>query len=212
VEPFRESAANRYCRLFAPSQLPTNLDRYLATLTALGCAMVDDGSRISDERPEILVDCGYTYFGQFVAHDLTKDVSSVDEVWQKEPEKLENLQTARLNLDVLYGRGPAFSPELYEDDGLRLKVGESKGNGCPFDICVGTKGERVLADDRGAANLILRQMTAVFARLHNFAVEQFRAGIADRNELFECARRQTQWQFHSSSGIANSKHRCLAEL
>ena len=42
--------------------------------------MVDDGSRISDERPEILVDCGYTYFGQFVAHDLTKDVSSVDEV------------------------------------------------------------------------------------------------------------------------------------
>ena len=195
MEPFRKSAANRYCRLFAPSQLPTNLDRYLTALTALGCAMVDDGSRISDERPEILVDCGYTYFGQFVAHDLTKDVSSVDEVWQKESEKLENLQTPQLNLDVLYGSGPAFSPELYEDDGVRLKIGESKGSGCPFDICVGRKGERFLADDRGAANLILRQMTAVFARLHNFAVEQFRPEIADEKALFEQAQLQTQRQF-----------------
>ena len=195
MEPFRESAANRYCRLFAPSEPPTNLDQYLTALTALGCAMVDDGSRISDECPEILVDCGYTYFGQFVAHDLTKDVSSVDEVWQKEPEKLENLQTPQLNLDVLYGSGPAFSPELYEDDGVRLKIGESKGSGCQFDICVGRKGERFLADDRGAANLILRQMTAVFARLHNFAVEQFRPEIADEKALFEQAQLQTQRQF-----------------
>ncbi len=90
---------------------------------ALGSAMIDDGSRVFDDRPEILVDCGYTYFGQFVAHDLTKDVSSVDEAWRKEPEELENLQTPKLDLGVLYGDGPESSGELYEEDRVRLKVG-----------------------------------------------------------------------------------------
>ena len=162
---------------------------------ALGSAMIDDGSRVSDDRPEILVDCGYTYFGQFLAHDLTKDVSSIDEAWRKEPEELENLQTPKLDLGVLYGDGPESSGELYEDDRVRLKVGSSRPGGRSFDICVGADGGSVLADDRGAENLILRQMTAVFARLHNFAVEQFRGEIAAEKALFERARLQTQWQF-----------------
>jgi hypothetical protein len=85
--------------------------------------MIDDGTRVSDERPEILLDAGYTYFGQLLSHDLTKDVSSIDEVWQKKPEELHNLQTPKLDLRVLYGAGPADSPELYEDDGVRLKLG-----------------------------------------------------------------------------------------
>ncbi|MEY2487754.1 MAG: hypothetical protein QOH39_3402 [Verrucomicrobiota bacterium] len=157
--------------------------------------MLDDGTRVSDDSPELLLDAGYTYFGQFVAHDLTKDVSSVDEAWRKEPEELENLQTPRLNLDVLYGSGPDNSPELYENDAVRLKVGSPGTRGTPFDICVGQHGECVLADDRGAENLILRQMTAVFARLHNFAVEQFRAETACPRELFQRAQRQTRWQF-----------------
>src|SRR5712692_564971 len=178
-----------------PSQLPVDLDRYCDALTALGCAMIDDGSRVSDERPEILVDCGYTYFGQFISHDLTKDVSSVDEAWRKEPEELVNLQTPRLDLEVSYGGGPENSGELYEEDKVQLKVGASRADGKSFDICVGKNGERTLADDRGEENLILRQMTAVFARLHNFAVEQFRGEIADEKALFERARRQTQWQF-----------------
>jgi hypothetical protein len=38
-------------------------------------------------------------------------------------------------------------------------------------------------------------MTAVFARLHNFAVEQFRAETACPTELFQRAQRQTRWQF-----------------
>ena len=157
--------------------------------------MIDDGSRISDERPEILVDSGYTYFGQFISHDLTKDVSSVDEAWQKEPEELVNLQTPRLDLQVLYGGGPERSGEFYEEDKVRLKVGARRADGRSFDICTGQQGERIVADDRSAANLILRQMTAVFARLHNCAVEQFRPEIVDEKALFERARLQTQRQF-----------------
>ncbi len=195
VEPFRESPRDRYCRLFPPSEPPSDVDHYSDALTALGCAMVDDGSRVSEERPEILLDSGYTYFGQLIAHDLTKDVSSVDDVWRKAPEELQNLQTARLDLDVLYGGGPACSPDLYQDDGARLKLGESKKGASSFDICTSANGERVLADDRSAANSILRQMIAVFGRFHNSAVEQFRGQSSGPTDLFQTARRQVQRQF-----------------
>jgi hypothetical protein len=164
-------------------------------MTVLGSAMVDDGTRVSDDNPEILLDAGYTYFGQLLAHDLTKDTSSVDDAWQQQPEEVPNFQTPRLDLNVLYGSGPEESPNLYEDDRIRLKVGCPDTGGKSFDICTGKHGENVLADDRGAENLIIRQMTAVFARLHNFAVEQFRPEIAAGKALFSRARQQTCWQF-----------------
>jgi hypothetical protein len=181
--------------LFEPSPACADFERCVAALNALGCAMLDDGTRVSEERPEILLEAGYTYFGQLVAHDLTKDISSIDDVWRSEPGELENLQTPRLDLSLLYGCGPEHTRELYEDDGVRLKVGAVSIAGRSFDVCVGAEGERVLADDRGGGNLILRQMTAVFARLHNLAVEQLRRQVQDRHLLFEQARRQTQWQF-----------------
>jgi hypothetical protein len=176
-------------------QLPADVDNYCAALRELGRAMIDDGSRVSDKRPEILVDSGYTYFGQFIAHDLTKDISSTDDAWQKEPEELENLQTPKLDLSTLYGAGPETSPELYESDGVRLNIGQPRNGEHSFDICVAGNGACVLADERNAENLILRQMTAVFARLHNFAVEQFRHEVADAKTLFARARLQTQWQY-----------------
>jgi Animal haem peroxidase len=195
MRPFRESSQDHYSRLFPPAPVPTDVDRYCEAVTALGEAMIDDGARVSDHNPEILLDAGYTYFGQLLSHDLTKDVSSIDEAWQKEPEQLQNLQTPKLDLHVLYGGGPDGSPELYEDDGVRLKLGEPNATRISFDICVAKNGERVLADDRGAENMVLRQMTAVFARLHNFAVKQFGPVLSCRHSLFAKAQRQTRRQF-----------------
>ena len=156
--------------------------------------MLDDGSRVSEDRPEIVVDAGYTYFGQLIAHDLTKDVSSLEDAWRYNPEELENRQTPRLDLSTIYGNGPIGSAELYEIDGVRLKVGQSTDSGS-FDICTGSNGAHVLADDRNAENMVLRQMTAVFARLHNFAAKQLRAEFKDPATLFERARQQTLWQY-----------------
>lgn len=157
--------------------------------------MIDDGTRVSEERPEILLDCGYTYFGQLIAHDLTKDVSSLEEAWRRGPKELENLQRPKLDLEVLYGGGPATSRELYEEDGVRLRIGALTSKGKAFDICVGKQGQRILADDRSAENLILRQMTAVFCRLHNFAVEQLRPQFSNEASLLEHAQQRTRWQF-----------------
>jgi hypothetical protein len=194
-EPFRESAPDRYSRLFPPAAPYIDFEQLCDGFKNLAGAMVDDGSRVAEEKPEILLEAGYTYFGQFVAHDLTKDVSTIDEIWRREPHELPNAVTPRLDLDLLYGKGPEGSPELYEPDGLRLKVGADSPIGRSFDICTNDAGHRVLADERTSGNLILRQMAAVFARLHNFVVEQLHLGAQHRHRRFDQARRQTQWQY-----------------
>ena len=64
---------------------------------------------------------GYTYFGQFVDHDITFDpVSSLTR--QNDPDALTDFRTPRFDLDSLYGRGPADQPYLYEPDGVHLRA------------------------------------------------------------------------------------------
>ena len=197
MEPYRESKPDRYCRLFAPSEIK-DPDRRDA-LAALGEAMLDLGGIVSDpDSPEYLADAGYTYFGQFIDHDLTEMAPLRPPIVNNVDEVLENRQSPRLDLSHLYGGGPSDqkSRELYETDGVRLKVGPQGESGRSFDVYVDRKQEKlVLADGRSSENLMIRQMVAVFARLHNAAVEQWRSTISDPAELFEQARMQTVWQF-----------------
>ncbi|MEP6601765.1 MAG: peroxidase family protein, partial [Nitrospirota bacterium] len=196
MKPWKQSLENRYCRLLPPAGQPTDPDTYLEAIKMLGCAMVDNSGPVSEDRPEILMDSGYTYFGQFLDHDLTPDTSTLQEAWSKEPEEMENLQTPRLDLKHLYGAGPfdGGSSHLYEDNDVRLKIGQPSARGRSFDIAVEC-GRPILADRRSMENLVLQQVTAVFARLHNFAVEQLRSTVSDPVELFERARLKTTWQF-----------------
>src|SRR5205085_11293992 len=65
-----------------------------------------------DKRENPLISAGYTYLGQFIDHDITFDpVSSLQR--QNDPDALEDFRTPRLDLDSLYGRGPAGQPYLY---------------------------------------------------------------------------------------------------
>jgi hypothetical protein len=161
---------------------------------------------------------GYTYFGQFIDHDLTKmnplkpptnegvaddrqlaaavPLTSLFAV--KVANDLRNTQTPKLDLSHLYGGGPSDkkSEGLYENDKVRLRVGPRGTSGRSFDVYVDpVDGKPTLADDRSSENLIIRQIVAVFARLHNAAVAQWKPKIKNPTELFEQARRQTVWQF-----------------
>ncbi len=207
MKPFFESEPDHYCRLFAPSKL-SDPDRRDA-LTDLGAAMLDMG-----EPDGSLLDAGYTYFGQFIDHDLTMMDPLPPPFWRKilralvhwktrhwivnVKDELKNLQSPRLDLSHLYGGGPSDQNygKLYQPDGVRLKVGPRSGSGRSFDVYVDpTHGTPVLADGRSTENLIIRQMVAFFARLHNAAVDQWKSAIKDSTELFEQARKQTVWQF-----------------
>ena len=61
------------------------------------------------------IPAGYTYFGQFVDHDITFDPAS-SLMRQNDPNGLLNFRTPRLDLDNVYGAGPDDQPYLYDKD------------------------------------------------------------------------------------------------
>jgi hypothetical protein len=196
MRPYSTSGANRYCRLFPPSGIKNQAD--LFGLYQLGSNMLDDGSDLS-RAPETLVFTGYTYFGQFLDHDLTRDTSSIDDAFVLQPEQIQNQQTPRLDLAHLYGNGPfdLEDAKYYVDNDVRFKVGPRNGRtGGAFDIGTDDKGVPLAVDDRTLENAIIRQVATVFLHLHNAAVEQFRKDYpGDLSRLFARARLQTTWQF-----------------
>src|ERR1041384_7998521 len=75
-----------------------------------------------DENPTI--PAGYTYFGQFIDHDLTFDPNSSLQK-QNDPDALEDFRTPRFDLDNIYGRGPDDQPYMYAADGKKFLLGRS---------------------------------------------------------------------------------------
>ena len=59
------------------------------------------------------IPAGFTFFGQFVDHDLTFDPTSILER-QNDPEAIENFRTPAFELDNVYGSGPRVSRHLYD--------------------------------------------------------------------------------------------------
>ena len=208
MTPYSTSGQNRYCRLFEPcARQYSGQDAwmyYTPMLNELVECMEDDGSRPNNPRPDFGIQAGYTYFGQFVDHDLTNNPSSLPEAMKLEPEQIVNRSTPVLDLQHLYGGGPWDEKDfqLYEENDVRFKIGakvdsvvdDSRGRRS-FDVGLNADSYPLVADIRASENIILRQITAVFARLHNAAVEQFRPRIQDPLQLFTRARQQTVWQF-----------------
>jgi hypothetical protein len=80
-----------------------------ALLNQLGDLMGDSGRETS---PDSTIPAGFTYVGQFVDHDITFDVSSSLEAIT-DANTVHNMRTPALDLDSLYGRGPALDPYMY---------------------------------------------------------------------------------------------------
>jgi hypothetical protein len=78
------------------------------------------------------VPAGFTYFGQFVDHDITLD-PTVGFPPVEDPENLELLRTPRLELDSVYGMGPVDPPELYDPTfppaEARMRIGTTTDDG-----------------------------------------------------------------------------------
>src|SRR5438094_747373 len=103
-------AKGHYSRLFpAATRSIANSDE--ERLIKLGDAMRYDVEREGTLTPRV----GYTYFSQFVGHDLTYDLTSLDGPYL-DPEQTLNHRTACLDLDHVYGGGPEQSPKLYQGE------------------------------------------------------------------------------------------------
>jgi len=118
---------------------------------------------------------GYTYFGQFVDHDITFDPTSSLQR-QNDPNKIHNFRTPKLDLDSLYGQGPNANPYLYDNKkrGMFL-IGsvqevESNGNFSVFtepDLPRNDQGRALIGDMRNDENLIVSQFHLAMLILHN---------------------------------------------
>ena len=132
--PSSSTRTGRFGRMFR--RLPVYAQRP-QSLVELGAAMIqglekgsldeplgepDDDENLSKlEDGQLRLPAGYTYFGQFVDHDITFDpVSTLAR--QHDPDGLTDFRTPRFDLDSVYGRGPSDEPFLYQG-GLRLALG-----------------------------------------------------------------------------------------
>lgn len=146
---------------------------------------------------------GYTYLGQFIDHDITFDATSkIDR--DNDPHALVNFRTPRLDLDSLYGSGPADQPFLYDWDcgpcrGAKLLVGENPDDGesARVDLPRNRQGRATIAEGRNDENLLVSQLHLLFIQLHNRVVAQLHGADQDLigNELFDQAHRTVRWHY-----------------
>jgi hypothetical protein len=161
----------------------------------------DDDTDLLD-NPKI--PAGYTYFGQFIDHDITFDPVS-DLQRQNDPDALHDFRTPRFDLDSLYGSGSADQPYLYNhpplagqpagrDRGTRLNLGTDVGNG--RDLVRNQDGRALIGDPRNDENLIVSQLQVLFIRFHNKVVDHLLATTDFAGDtLLKVAQRIVRWHY-----------------
>lgn len=196
----RSKPRGHYSRLFQKPAGPITKSQE-AGLIRLGQAMCYEVEREGTLTPRV----GFTYFGQFLGHDLTHDVTPLDGPYS-DPERTPNYRTATFDLDHIYGDGPQQSPYLYEGEtgAETFKIGATTPTGYLRDLPVnhGTVLIGDLQDRRNLDNLILRQLHVVFLKFHNEAIKQVgsESALASLEELgpgtlFERTQRLVRWHY-----------------
>jgi heme peroxidase len=160
----------------------------------------DKATDTPDDQENPFVPAAYTYFGQFIDHDLTFDTRST---LQTIPAGLSSFpndgRTPVLDMDCLYGLGPSSAPFMYDEDG-RLATNADK----PFDLPRSavrfkpddpTSHRAIIGDPRNDENSIVCQLQLAFIRFHNTMIAHFKTQGLAGNALFEAAQREVRWTY-----------------
>lgn len=173
----------------ASTKLPFNAAT-LALLDQLGEFMADLSR---GPGPESAIPAGYTYFGQFVDHDITLDVASKLDV-EQDASKINNMRSPALDLDSVYGQGPAIDAFLYRfptagpPTAVKLLIGTNQNVGVggpgsgdgtgPMSIQLNSDLPRapgtntaLIGDPRNDENLIVSQFHHAMLKFHNKIVD-----------------------------------------
>lgn len=116
------------------------------------------------------IPAAYTFFAQFIDHDVTLDVTSkLESDVIQNADKLPNLRSMSLDLDCVYGFGPEASPHLYSNDEEgKLLLGNSKN---PNDLARAKDDTALIGDPRNDENMFVSQLQLLFIRFHNTFID-----------------------------------------
>jgi hypothetical protein len=164
-------------------------------LIQLGITMSEKGE---DSAFDSATPSAYTYFGQFVDHDITMEAASNEIVklndQNLEPlpaetisQKIKNTRTPKLDLDSVYG-------DKVPRDGARMVLGRVSAAGGrppgkddfndlprrPRTDQPQTDREALIGDSRNDENLIIAQLHVAFLRAHNAIVDMNKGEDAEK--------------------------------
>lgn len=150
--------------------------------------IMDQGTNNPD-NPNLVA--GFTFFGQFLDHDITFDPTSSLER-QNDPESIANFRTPAFELDSVYGSGRAASPHLYDQaQPGKLLIDSGFGKDLPRN----SQNTAIIGDPRNDENVIVSQIQLAFIKFHNAAFDLVKQTIPDTNEAFEEAQRLVRWHY-----------------
>ncbi len=161
-----------------------------------------------------LIPAGFTYLGQFVDHDITLDLTPLEQQ-REDPFSTTNFRTPGLDLDALYGSVPQLTPYIFQRDAATFKqstkliVGKAapspdiRNGGAPDipelpnDLPRSSHGRAILGDERNDENLLVGQTHLAFIKFHNAIVDRLGngSGALRGQELFKEARRIATWHY-----------------
>ena len=193
-----------YGELFASLPAATWSTDELRSLSEAMIAPADEPTPpgVDDPEENRAIPAAYTYFGQFIDHDLTLDDRPNDLVTPVAVNALVNGRTPQLDLDSLYGEGPISSSRLYQADQMHLLSGAPLTGGRDLgatDLPRDSAGRAIIGDPRNDENRIVAGIHSLFIRFHNRSVDRIRT--QDRSlsnaQVFARARREVtdayQW-------------------
>jgi Animal haem peroxidase len=175
----------------------------------LAQAMRDpDPASTEGDNPDI--PAGYTYLAQFIDHDITLDLTPLDEQ-KTDPLGTRNFRTPALDLDSIYGPGPALAPYMYQRGpdartipklliGRTAQSSDPQGETIPGlsnDLPRNGVGRAIIGDERNDENLLVAQTHLAFLKFHNAVFDQVRDRMAGASQdaVFAEAQRVTLWHY-----------------
>ncbi|HEV7265734.1 MAG TPA: heme peroxidase family protein [Falsiroseomonas sp.] len=160
------------------------------------------------------IPAGFTYLGQFVDHDLTRDATRTPFGTPVTAAQLDQARSPSLDLDSVYGFGPQDpgSAPFYQANGVKLLEGRTQEAGPPpvatlaldgFDLPrLGASAEELekarmarIPDQRNDENLAVAQTHLAFIRFHNATVNDMARTGMPSALLFEEARKRVVFHY-----------------
>lgn len=135
------------------------------------------------------VPLGYVFLGQFIAHELTLNISSG---FKESGKNLVNIRTPIFDLDQVYSNYQN-NKFMYGSEANLLYQKKT------HDLPRTTQNAAIIGDPRNDENFMLAQLHLVFIKFHNQIIKYLKKHklITTQNvdEIFRIARQYTTWHF-----------------